>query len=67
MSIVADLFNNCYGKNTKWEVVDFFIIGFFAFFGAMLMIQVGELSCVMNNYYSDGCYPFRDFIRSLSF
>ena len=60
MSKVADLFNDCYTKDSKWEVVDFFIIGFFLFMGTMLLLLVSELSCIMNNYYSDGCHYMRD-------
>ena len=55
MSKVADLFNDCYSSNSKWEVIDFFIIGFFLFMGVMLLILFDDLACTMNNYYSDGC------------
>lgn len=61
MSKVAHLFNE---RNTNnWEVIDFFIIGFFLFFGVMLMFQFAQMGCMMNNYYHGNCYYLRDFVN----
>ncbi len=64
MSKVAE-FINCvidaeeYKNKEKWEVIDFFIIGFFLFFAIIMLFLLDDLSCSMNNYYTDNCNKMR--------
>lgn len=68
MSKVAE-FMNCvidgkeYKNKARWEVIDFFIIGFFVIMGGMLLILVDDLSCTMNSYYSDDCNQLKNLVR----
>ncbi len=68
MSKVAE-FINClidntyYNNKAKWEVIDFFIIGFFLFMGTMLLMLMMDLSCVQLNYYHDNCNSMRNTIE----
>jgi len=52
-----------YKGKEKWEVIDFFILGFFGFFGIVLLGLMSDLSCVTNNYYHDNCNSIRNTIQ----
>jgi len=56
-----------YKSKERWEAIDFLILGFFGFFGIILLGLTSDLSCAMNNYYTDNCNSIRNTIQFFNF